>query len=190
VAVFVPGRRPNPTQAATAASPSSTASATSTRRRMRSNATPSRVIAATPAATAKTICMTVTSPTASGYAEQDERECNADGRDGERSQCPLRLGSQGLRVDGNRRAVEQFDGARHLARAAANQPHRRGQAPLRMTEEGCERGAEHGFDPDGLGGGEVRREYREGSTGQRVPRIPMDAADDGPQVVRVQVQHP
>src|SRR2546421_5537045 len=175
VAVLVPGRRPNPTQAATAARPTSTASTTSARRRMRSKATASKVAAATPAATAKTICVIVTSPMASGYAEQDERECHADGGGGERPQCPLRFGGESLSGDGDRRAVDQLDAAGHLSHATSNETHGRGQAPLRMTEEGGERGGEHGLDANGLGGREVGGQDRKGPPGQREPRVAVKA---------------
>src|SRR3989440_6890959 len=130
VAVLVPGRRPNPTHAATAARPTNTASTTSARRRMRSKATASKVAAATPAATAKTICVMVTTPMASGYAEQDERECHADGGGGECPQCALRFGGEGLSGDGDRQAVDQLDAAGHLSHATSNETHGRGQAPL------------------------------------------------------------
>src|SRR6266516_5235979 len=189
-AVFVPGRRPNPTQAATAPRPAATASTTSARRRMRSKTTPSRVSAATQAAAAKAICMMATSPTASGYAEQDERECHADSCCGERPERPLRFGREGLSVDGNRGAVDQLDAARSLSRTASNQAHRRGQAPLRVAEEGGERGGEHSLDANGLGGGEVGREHRKGPPGQREPRIAVKAPPEELEVVSHRDERP
>src|SRR5207247_9873461 len=128
------GRRPNATQAAAAVRLESTASARSTRRRLRSKTTPSSVRVATTAAAAKAICTIVTSSTASGYAEQDERERQADNGRGERPQGPLGLDGKGLGGDVHRRAVDQFDAARNVARAAAKKAHRRRQAPLRMAE--------------------------------------------------------
>src|SRR6266576_2601295 len=150
---------------------------------MRSKATASKVAAATPAATAKAICMTVASPTASGYAEQDERECHADGGGGECPQCPLRFGREGLSGDRDRRAVDQLDAARHLSCATANDAHGGGQASLRMTEEGGERGGEHGLDANGLGSGEVGGEDWEGAPGQREPRVAVKAPAEELEVV-------
>src|SRR2546429_9735839 len=100
---------------------------------MRSKATASKVAAATPAATAKAICMTVASPTASGYAEQDERECHADGGGGECPQCPLRFGGEGLSGDRERRGGGQVDAGPHLSWATADDAHGGGPGALRMT---------------------------------------------------------
>ena len=83
-----------------------------------------------------------------------------------------------------RRAVVQFDPSRHLPRAAADEPHRRRQPPLRVAEESGERGGEERFDADRLGGGEVRGEHGKGAPGEGEPGIAVQATAEELEVVR------
>src|SRR5919204_5239930 len=178
------GRTANATHAATAASPTRTASATSTLRVKRSNAAPTSDKATTAAVTAKQICAIGTRPTASGYAEQDEGEREADDACGKRPQRLLRPAGEGLAGDRERRAVRQLDGPRHAGDPPAHEPNRCREPTLRMAEQAGEGGSEDRLHPDRLGDGEIGGENGEDSPRKREPGVTVEAAVEQLEVVR------
>src|SRR4051812_26963216 len=155
----------------------------SRRRRSRSRTAPMSASTVTTAAATKTICTIVTRSTASGYAEEDEREGEGDHGCRQGLQGMFGFPRERIGRDRDRRSIQKLDAARHGTCPASDKPHGRRETPLSMAQECGKRGGEHCLDADRLGGGKVRRQHRERAPREREPRIAVQAAAEQLEVV-------
>src|SRR5438045_28910 len=97
------------------------------RRDVRSATVAARAAPATTAATANTISATSVTLTASGYADEDERDGQQDHGSRQSPQRLLRGAGQGRLVERRNRPIVPFQPAGHGRRAPANVPDRGGE---------------------------------------------------------------
>src|SRR6476646_3238187 len=164
--------------------PTTSAMPISSRRRSRSRTAPMSASTVTTAAATKTICTIVTSSTASGYAEKDEREGKGDDGGGQGLEGMLGFRRERIGRDRDRRSVQELDAAGHGTCPASHEPHGRRETPLSMAQECGKRGGEHRLDANRFGGGKVRGQHRERAPREREPRIAVQAAAEELEVVR------
>src|SRR6476646_1562114 len=164
--------------------PTTSAMPISSRRRSRSRTAPMSASTVTTAAATKTICTIVTSSTASGYAEKDEREGEGDHGCGQGLEGMLGFLRERIGRDRDRRSVQELDAAGYGTCPASHEPYGRRETPLSMAQECGKRGGEHRLDANRLGSGKVRGQYRERATREREPRIAVQAAAEELEVVR------
>src|SRR5262245_13762622 len=184
------GRRPKAIHAATAVAPSAAASARRRLRETRSRAAPTSERAASTTATAKTIWAAPTRDTASGYAEDDEGDCESDDRRSERLEGALGVGAEGCPRDRDARPVQEVDPAGHCLRLSPEPTDGSRQEPLGVAEEGGERGGEDCLDTDRLGHGEIRCQHGKRAPGEREPAVSVEASAEELEVVRNRDERP